>query len=184
MNYKMMTCLTLHKQPMVITRHRAIQLRLLMPTAFIFQIPMQTPSDPQVLETGNWVSELQTSGQVISFLNEIDQIEQGTRNLDDTHHTTYFAIPQAHGLGEGDAIVVTGAQAVELNGIHKIFNINSNGFEVDVQFKAGFTADSQIANWYRYPVYADPYSCQISFIFRRQSGAPGTAPEENSFVIW
>lgn len=124
-----------------------------------------TPSDPRVPETGNWVPELQMRGQVVSFLNEIDQIKQGTRNLDDTHHTTYFTVPQLHGLGEGDAVIVTGVGASELNGIHKVLNIQQTGFEIDVPFQAAFTTDSQDASWHRYPVHADPYSCQISFIF-------------------
>ncbi len=123
------------------------------------------PSDPQVLETGNWVSEVQMRDQVISFLNEIDQIKQGTRNLDDTHHTTYFTVPQLRGLGEGDAVIVTGADASELNGMHKAFNIQQTGFEIDVPFQAAFTTDSPDTGWYRYPVHADPYSCQVSFIF-------------------
>ena len=124
-----------------------------------------TPTDPQVLETGNWVSELQKRSKVISFLSEVDQIKQGKRNLDDTHHTTCFTIPNLHGLVEGDAVVVTGAEAPELNGIHKVFNIEKTGFEIDVPFLTKFEIDSQNASWYRYPVFADPYSCQISFIF-------------------
>ena len=123
------------------------------------------PIDPQLLETGNWVSEVQMRDHVISLLNEIDLIKQGMRNLDDTHHTTYFAVPQVHGLGEGDTVIVTGADAPELNGIHKVVNIKQTGFEIDVPFKAAFTTDSQNAGWRRYPVHADPYSCQISFIF-------------------
>lgn len=124
-----------------------------------------TPSDPRVPETGNWVPEVQMRGQVISFLNEIDQIKQGTRNLDDTHHTTYFTVPQLYGLGEGDAVIVTGVGDSELNGIHKVLNIQQTGFEVDVPFRTAFTTDSQGASWHRYPVHADPYSCQVSFIF-------------------
>ena len=132
-----------------------------------FHIPGEyvTPSNPQVPETGNWVSEVQMRGEVISFLNKIDQIEQGTRNLDDTHHTTYFTVPHLRGLGAGDAVIVTGAGAPELNGIHKALNIQQTGFEIDVPFQAAFTTDSQNTGWHRYPVHADPYSCQVSFIF-------------------
>ena len=125
----------------------------------------ETPSDPQVPETGNWVSELQKRDKVISFLSEIDQIKQGTRNLDDTHHKTCLIIPELHGLGEGDVVIITGAGVPELNGIHRVFNIKQTGFEIDVPFQSTFTAESQNTSWYRYPVYADPYSCQISFIF-------------------
>ena len=124
-----------------------------------------TPSDPQVLETGNWVSELQKRDRVISFLSEIDQIKRGTRNLDDTHHTTCLIIPELHGLGEGDVVIVTGAPAPEINGIHRALNVKQTGFEIDVPFQSAFTEESQDTSWYRYPVSADPYSCQISFIF-------------------
>ena len=124
-----------------------------------------TPSGTRVPETGNWVSEVQMRDQIIPFLNKIDQVKQGTRNLDDTHHTTYFTVPRLRGLGEGDAVIVSGADASELNGIHKALNIQQTGFEIDVPFQAGFTTNSQSAGWYRYPVHADPYSCQVSFIF-------------------
>ena len=124
-----------------------------------------TPSDPQVLATGNWVSELQKRDRVISFLSEIDQIKRGTRNLDDTHHTTCLIIPELHGLGEGDVVIVTGAGVPEINGIHRVLNVKQTGFEIDVPFQSAFTAESQDTSWYRYPVFADPYSCQISFIF-------------------
>ena len=126
------------------------------------------PSDPQVPETGNWISELQTRAQVFSFLNNVDQIEQGTSILDSVVHTqlpTSFNITHGHGLDEGDTVIVTGAQATQLNGLHKIFNVQPNRFEIDIPFESSFTADSENISWYRYPVYADPYSCQLSFIF-------------------
>lgn len=124
-----------------------------------------TPSNPLVLETGNWASEVQMRAQVISFLNEIDQIEQGTSILDGAHHATSFTVPQLRGLGEGDAVIVTGADASELNGIHKALNIQQAGFEIDEPFQAAFTTNGQNVSWHRYPVHADPYSCQVSFIF-------------------
>ena len=68
-------------------------------------------------------------------------------------------------MGEGDVVIVTGAGVPELNGIHRVFNVKQTGFEIDVPFQSAFTAESQNTSWYRYPVYADPYSCQISFIF-------------------
>ena len=129
-----------------------------------------TPSDPRVPETGNWVPEVQIPDQVISLLNEIDLIEQGTRKLDETNQTTCFTVPQAHGLGEGNAVIVIGADAAELNGIHKVVNIKQTGFEIDVPFKTAFTTVSQKPGWRRYPVHADPYSCQVSFIFPASIG--------------
>ena len=32
-------------------------------------------------------------------------------------------------------------------------------------FQSAFTMDSENASWHRYPVHANPYSCQVSFIF-------------------
>ena len=133
--------------------------------SFHISVNYVAPSDPQVPETGNWVSELQKRDKVITFLSEIDQIKQGGRNLDDTHHATCLTIPELHGLGEGDAVIVKNVNVPELNGIHRVFNVTQTGFEIDVPFKSIFTAQSQSTSWYRYPVYADPYSCQLSFIF-------------------
>ena len=148
--------------------------------SFLISEDYVAPPGPRVPETGNWVSELQTRAQVITNLNGIMLISEGSQITTNTdpHYTTSFDILPMYKLDEGDTVIITGAGADELNGLHKILNAEPTSFEIDVSFKPSFTTNTQDAGWYRYPVCADPYSCQLSFIFpatmmRARVGAEG-----------
>ena len=122
-------------------------------------------ADPATPETGSWIPELQKRNPVISFLKDVSLISKGSQLLDDTQYTTRFTVPRVYGLEAGDTIFITGVQTELLNGLYRIHNVAPGLLEVDVPFDPAFESNSGNVRWYRHPLYTDPYSCRISYIF-------------------
>ena len=128
-------------------------------------------------ETGTWISGLQKQGPVISFLKDVSLVSKGSQRLDGTDYTTRFTVSPLYSLDAGDTIFITGAQAEQLNGLYRVNSVAADYFEAEVPFDPAFEADSGNVRWYRHPLYTDPYSCRISYIFsaagRAAAGAGG-----------
>ena len=141
-------------------------------------IPVEpgTP-EPGTPETGTWISRLQKQGPVISFLKDVSLVSKGSQRLDGTDYTTRFTVSPLYGLDAGDTIFITGAQAEQLNGLYRVNSVAAGYFEAEVPFDPAFEADSGNVRWHRHPLYRDPYSCRISYIFsaagRAAAGAGG-----------
>lgn len=133
-----------------------------------------SPRDRSTPETGYWVSELQTRDRIMTGLNRIDQIVQGTYSAAGNYHTTAFTAAFVYELHEGNEVIISGAGPAGLNGLHRVINVRSARFEIDVPFDSSWTTDSWNAGWYRTPVLPDPYSCQLSFIFPAAIGRART----------
>ena len=133
--------------------------------------------EPGTPETGTWISGLQKQGPVISFLKDVSLVSKGSQRLDGTDYTTRFTVSPLYGLDAGDTIFITGAQAEQLNGLYRVNSVAADYFEAEVPFDPAFEADSGNVRWHRHPLYRDPYSCRISYIFsaagRAAAGAGG-----------
>ena len=137
------------------------------------------PADPGTPETGTWISELQKQDSVISFLKGVSLISKGSQRLGDTDYTTRFNVSPLYGLDAGDTIFITGAQAERLSGLYRVNAVAADYFEAEVPFDPAFEADSGNVRWYRHPLYRDPYSCRISYIFSAAGrAAPGAAGQQ------
>ena len=130
-------------------------------------------------ETGTWISELQKQDSVISFLKGVSLISKGSQRLGDTDYTTRFNVSLLYGLDAGDTIFITGAQAERLSGLYRVNAVAADYFEAEVPFDPAFEADSGNVRWYRHPLYRDPYSCRISYIFSAAGrAAPGAGGQQ------
>ena len=142
------------------------------------------PADPGTPETGapetgTWISELQKQDSVISFLKDVSLISKGSQRLGDTDYTTRFNVSPLYGLDAGDTIFITGAQAERLSGLYRVNAVAADYFEAEVPFDPAFEADSGNVRWYRHPLYRDPYSCRISYIFSAAGrAAPGAGGQQ------
>ena len=123
------------------------------------------PADPKTAETGLWIPGFQKQDSLISLAKEISKIGEGGQLLDDTHRTTAITAPGLHGLDTGDSIFISGSRADALNGVHKVRCDTPGCLEIGVPFKPAFKQESKHTRIYRHPLYPDPYSCRISFIF-------------------
>ena len=125
-------------------------------------------------ETGFWIPELQTQTPVLSFLNGIESVSAGDKVLGSNDVYTRFELLRVHELAEGDQIVVAGASATinSLNDIHTVVSVGSTSFDIDLIFEDEFTntINTENVSWYRFPIYGDPYSCQLSYIFPKDIG--------------
>ena len=148
---------------------------------FLIEQDYIAPGDPATPETGIWISEIQHRDRVISFQKGVSEIGQGTQLIDTVHYTTSFTVPRICGLAEGDTVLVGEAQTDRLNGLHRVAGTTPAGFEIDLPFDPAFTEDSGTVRWYRHPLYTDPYSCRISFIFPAASGRAAAHPGGQRF---
>ena len=123
------------------------------------------PADPNIPETGIWIAGLQKQDSLISLSRAISRIGEGAQLLDETHHTTAITAPGLHGLDTGDTIFISGSRADALNGVHKVRCDTPGCLEIDVPFKPAFKKQNKHARINRHPLYPDPYSCRLSFIF-------------------
>ena len=130
-------------------------------------------------ETGTWISELQKQDSVISFLKGVSLISRGSQRFGDTDYTTRFNVSPLYGLDAGDTVFITSAQAERLSGLYRVNAVAADYFEAEVPFDPAFEADSGNVRWYRHPLYGDPYSCRISYIFSAAGrAAPGAGGQQ------
>ena len=138
-----------------------------------------TPDNPTT-EKGIWIPALQKRGPAVFFSSEANVISRGEPLPGDNRHATVIAAPGMHKLDAGDVVFVTGAGTNRLNGLHRVRSVTRDHFEIDVPFDPAFAADASAVRWYRHPLYPDPYSCQVSFVFPAASGraAPGAGGQQ------
>ena len=125
------------------------------------QDPNQAP-DPVQDETGIWVPALQKRDQAISFLKGFKLASRGEKPVGNSQYSTVFQTLWEHGLSEGDTVMLINAGRSERI---SIYAVTADTFEVDVPFNPSIEAGLENVRWHREPLYPDPYSCRISFVF-------------------
>lgn len=148
---------------------------------FLITETYAAPAHPKVPETGIWIAGLQKQDSLISLAKEISGIGEGGQLLGDTHRTTAITAPGLHGVDAGDTIFISGSRADALNGVHRVRRVTPDSIELDLPFEPAFKQESRHARLYRHPLYPDPYSCRISFIFPAAGGRAAAAPGGQRF---
>ncbi len=123
------------------------------------------PADPKIPETGIWVPALQKRDSLVSLSKDITRVDKGEQLLDETQYATAITVSGPHGLDPGDMFMIRGSGNDKLDGLHKISHTAPANVEIDVPYDPAFAEQGAHARLNRHPLYPDPYSCRISFIF-------------------